>query len=184
MKKYGCPVFCRIVVAIFSLFLISSSVLVAQEKKERKDKIKFKWSGPVAEEKLIKEIEKDNDQFVKMLDKLRKIPDGEIGEFIEKVKTGFQKTYLKDPTLKTDTEELCGWESVIPALKKIIEGTEIVEVIEVAVCIKFKAYDKIKKLKFEEDIDYEAHIETEFSCQSGDPIIRGSLRHRRPCYYH
>ena len=186
MKKYGCPVFCRIVVAIFSLFLISSSVLAAQEKKEKKDKIKFKWSGPVAEEKTKKEIEKGNDKFVEMLDKLRKIPDGKIEEFIKKVQKDFQKTYLKDPTLKTDKEKLRGWESVIPALKKFIEGKEIVEVKKVVVYIKYKAYDEKNKPKPEEDIDYEAHIKTVFSCLAGDFNddfdMYGDLEHRRPCY--
>lgn len=178
MKKYDRPLLWGIVVAAISLCLIFSSGLMSKEKKD----IKFKWKGPTAEEKITKQIEKDNDKFVKMLEELKKITPP-LDEFIEKAKKDFDKTYLNSPILTINEETFSGWDAIIPKLKEILEGTETVEITNVDVSIEYKAYDTNIKPSLDEDIDYIAHIKTSFSLQTGDPDVEGELRHRRICEY-
>lgn len=178
MKKYFSLKFRGIVVVIFSLVLISSSVLVSQGKRYP---MEFKWDVPDFENDLIVKIEENNEQFVKMLEMLSVIPQDQIKEFIKMTKGYFKDTYLKNPTLTTEDGQFNGWNKVIPELKKICEEGVMFQVDKVYVNMNYKGYDKAKKLKPEKDIDYEAHIKTEFSSPESDPSIEGDFKHRRPC---
>lgn len=178
MKKYFCLKFWGIVVVIFSLVLISSSVLVSQGKRYP---MEFKWDVPDFQKDLKVKIEEDNKQFVKMLEVLSGIPPDQIKEFIKKTKDDFKDTYLKNPTLTTEDGQFKGWNDVIPELKKICEEGVMFQVDKAYVNMNYKGYDKAKKPKPEKDIDYEAHIKTEFSSSESGPNIVGDLKHRRPC---
>lgn len=177
MKKYFCFKFWGIVVVIFSLVLISSSVLVSQGKKY---KMEFTWDVHDIEIAIQVQIYKDNEQFVEMLKVLSGIPEGEIGEFIKKTKEDFKSTYLNNPTLTTDGQ-FRGWNDVIPELKKICEKGVMFQVDIAYVNMKYKLYDKTKKPKAEKDTDYDGHVKTEFSSPKSDPNIEGDFKHRRPC---
>jgi hypothetical protein len=179
MRKYSYPAIGGILVMIISLCLIFSSGLMSKEKKD----IRFKWKGPpTVEDKITKQIEKDNDKLVKMLEELKRI-NPPLDKFIEKAEKDLEKTYLKNPILTIDDEEFSGWDAIVRKLKEILEGTETVEITAVDVSVEFKAYDPDIKPGVDEDIDYHAYIKTSFSLQAADPDIRGELRHRRICTY-
>lgn len=178
MRKYSYPAIGGILAVIISLCLIFSSGLMSKEKKD----IRFKWKGPTAQDKITKQIEKDNDKLVKMLEELKRI-NHPLDEFIKKAEKDFEKTYLKSPILTINDEEFSGWDAIIPKLKEILGGTKTVEITTVDVCVEFKAYDPDIKPGVDEDIDYHASIKTSFSMSAADPDIRGELRHRRICTY-
>lgn len=178
MRKYSYPAIWGIFAVIISLCLVVTSGLMSKEKKD----IKFKWKGPTAEEKITKQIEKDNDKLVRMLEELKGI-NPPLDEFIKKAEKDFEKTYLKSPILTINDEEISGWDAVIPKLKEILDGTKTVEITTVDVSVEFKAYDSNIKPSVDEDIDYYAYIKTSFSLPAADPDIRGEMRHRRICTY-
>jgi len=172
MKKYNRIKFWAFAVVIFSLVLISSSVLVSQG-----NMLPMEFTRDIYFEKELKvRIEKENNLFLNMIKMLIKTPADQIDEFIEVTKEKFKDTYLYNPTLTTEEHKFEGWDNVIPVLKEICTNGKRFRLHKVNVNLKYKAYDKVNRPKPEQDPDFEILIKTEFS----SPSIEGRLRHRRP----
>jgi len=100
-------------------------------------------------------------------------------------------TYLKNPTLTTETgSKLTGWREILPELLRIINESTYIDVQSVHVQFEYLPYGSEGYLRYnrtvtnpEDQIDFIGHVKTVLAyAPHDDPVtMEGDLLHRRTC---
>jgi hypothetical protein len=93
----------------------------------------------------------------------------------------FSNHFLKNPRLWADGNVTETWKDVLPELYKIVKGSKDVTVNFAWGVIEYVPYDRVKKPRPEEDVDFIFKIKVTFSASPGDNVLEGELSHRRVC---
>jgi hypothetical protein len=93
----------------------------------------------------------------------------------------FKNHFLNNPRLWANGEWKEGWENIMLPLYNIVHKSEDIEVHFAWGMIEYVPYDKVKKPRPEDDVDFLVRIKVTFSASPGDNILEGTLRHRRIC---
>ncbi len=93
----------------------------------------------------------------------------------------FSGHFLKSPRLWADGELTQDWKEVLTKLHGLVRNSKDITVNFAWGMIEYVPFDKEKRPKPEEDVDFRMKIKVSFSASPGDNILEGELRHRRIC---